>query len=46
MRLRTNKGYIRGVLNLVDKHDQFDTQITMISLTPGCAVMVNIPDWQ
>jgi len=27
MRLRSNKGYIQGELNLVDKHDYFDTQI-------------------
>ena len=33
MRLRSNKGYIQGELNLVDTHDQFDTEIGMISLT-------------
>lgn len=28
MRLRGNKGYIQGQLNLVDIHDYFDTQIS------------------
>ncbi len=27
MRLRSNKGYIRGELNLVDMHDQLDIKI-------------------
>ncbi len=27
MRLRSNKGYIQGEINLVDIHDYFDTQI-------------------
>lgn len=33
-RLSSNKGYIQGELNLVDRHDQFDIEISMITLKP------------